>query len=270
MNVKAPAVYIVVFIVLLAAGRALILSDGSRMSAVSNALGVMFQPARSAQKYVRGSFEGLRLYCSSKASLAKKVARLEEENRRLKDRAATDRYYKRRVTDLEELLEIKSFTAFDTVSADVMYHSASSWFHTFTVNAGTEDGVSRGDAVFNSSGLIGQVVETGKNMSVVSSITEGSSSVGGMIDRSGTRGLVQGSYSGYLYLNYLPSDADVKKGDLCSSSGDGRLIPPGIPIGKVVSVSPDKTTDTKIAKVRPFVRVDRLRSVLIAVHEHER
>ncbi|MBO4549018.1 MAG: rod shape-determining protein MreC, partial [Abditibacteriota bacterium] len=212
MNIKAPAVYIAVFVVLLVAGRTVIMSDGSRMTAASNALGLVFSPARAAQKYLCGVFDDIRLYSKSKASLVRKAKELEKENLRLRNLAVISRSDKSRIAELEELLKIKSFTAFDTVSADVMYHSASSWFHTFTVNAGTEDRVSIGDAVFNASGLIGQVVETGKNMSVVSSITEGSSSVGGMIDRSGTKGLVQGSYSGFLFLNYLPSDADVKKG----------------------------------------------------------
>ena len=124
--------------------------------------------------------------------------------------------------------------------------------------------------MFNGSGLIGQIVKCGNSMSVVSSLTDGGSSVGGMVNRSGVRGLVQGDYSDTLLFTYLPSDADIRSGDICSSSGDGGLVPPGIPIGKVISVKPDKTSDTKIARVRPFVRFDTIHSVLAAAAKDER
>ncbi len=270
MKKSSPFLPVFIVLVLLAAGRWISVSDSKRLSPVSNALGTAFLPVRSAASFAVARYDDTALFFASRAALRGRIKTLEKENEGLKRKAVAKEDLRLRISELEEQLKLQKSIPFKNIPAEVMYRSASSWFHSVTINAGKKQNAVKGCAVFNNSGLIGQIVSAGQDMSVISSITDGGSSIGGMIKRSGSRGLVQGDYSACLTFNYLPPEADIKKGDVCISSGDGQLVPPGIPIGKVVSVRYDKTSDTKIARVKPFVHFDKVSIVFVAVNENER
>ena len=95
-------------------------------------------------------------------------------------------------------------------------------------------------------------------------LTDQNSGVGGMVQRSRSAGMVQGQGADNLVLTYLPKDADVKVGDLVVSSGMGKVIPKGIPIGRVIEVVPNSLAGATSAVVKPSVRYDQVEQVLIA------
>jgi rod shape-determining protein MreC len=66
-----------------------------------------------------------------------------------------------------------------------------------------------------------------------------------------------------LSLPYLPTNSDIREGDLLVTSGLGGKFPPGYPVATVTRIdrSPDEPFSTIIAQ--PSAHLDRSREVLL-------
>jgi rod shape-determining protein MreC len=62
---------------------------------------------------------------------------------------------------------------------------------------------------------------------------------------------------------YLVQEADVVKGDLVITSGEGSIFPEGIPIGKVVEVKKEDYELFCDVKVLPLIEFTKLEEVLV-------
>jgi len=190
------------------------------------------------------------------ARLRDEVRRLTWENARLAEAAEEN-------ARLRMLLGLKRNIPLDVVAAEVISRKAGNWFDTATIDRGRRAGIAPGDAVVNFRGLVGQVVESNLTSSQVAAITDPASSVGAMVRRSRSSGILQGQGSDYLALSYLPKDADVKCSDVVVTSGMGGVIPKGFVIGRVVKVLREATPGTTTALVRPSVRLDEVEQVFV-------
>ena len=65
-------------------------------------------------------------------------------------------------------------------------------------------------------------------------------------------------------MEYLPSYTRIKPGDEVVTSGEDALFPPGLLVGKVVSVS-KKDGVFKVARVKPVVNLYNLDIVFILI-----
>ncbi len=190
------------------------------------------------------------------AALRREVKRLTEENIRLREAAEEN-------LRLRQALHLRLSMPFETVPAEIIARSGSGWFDTATIDRGRKSGINKGDAVVCVRGLVGQVVEADDFTSQVVALTDQNSAVGAIVQRSRQAGIIQGQGPDSLVLSYLPKDADVKENDIVVSSGMGRVIPKGIPIGRVVKVIRDSVGGTTSAVVKPSARLDNTEQVLV-------
>jgi putative intracellular protease/amidase len=83
----------------------------------------------------------------------------------------------------------------------------------------------------------------------------------------GELGLVEGVYelkdNGICKMSYLPSEADIRVGDVILSSGVGSFYPRGLVIGSVIGLVPDEYSRTLEAQIQPASDLSDLRSVMI-------
>lgn len=84
-----------------------------------------------------------------------------------------------------------------------------------------------------------------------------------LLPKGGPIGICQGAHGGLLALTYLPVDADVRAGDLVTTSGLGGVFPKGVTIGIVDSVVVDKTRSVKSARLRPAADLDHLEEAFL-------
>ncbi len=139
---------------------------------------------------------------------------------------------------------------------------------TIQVDVGSGDGVRAGQAVIAGDGLVGHVSDVASGTSVVTLITDQSSSVGAKVfDRpsAGDGGLLVPSVGDPtdLLLQLLPRNAPVSVGDLVVTSGWRStalqsLYPPNIPIGRVRSASPEELQSSQQVHVSPIVDLRHL------------
>lgn len=101
------------------------------------------------------------------------------------------------------------------------------------IDAGSSRGVRVGNPVVNEHGLVGRVVGAAPNVSRVLLVTDVTSRIPVLIDRTDARAMLTGDGSGNPRLEYVRGQDAVQKGDRVLSSGDGGGLPRGVPIGVV-------------------------------------
>ena len=132
------------------------------------------------------------------------------------------------------------------------------------VNKGSRDGIFRGQAALDASGIIGQVTRVGPVSAELILISDPEHAIPVQVNRTGTRTIALGTgRSGQLSLPYLPQNADVVAGDLLVSSGLGGVFPPGYPVGKVTAVQRDPSQPLLSVTAAPLAALDSDPEVLL-------
>jgi rod shape-determining protein MreC len=188
--------------------------------------------------------------------LRQQVARLKEENSRLKEAAlASER--------LRRLLEFKETVRISMVGAEVIGRDPSSWFKSVTINKGEKDGVRKGMAVTSPEGVVGQVLRTGPHYSVVLLITDYNSALDGLIQRTRGRTIVEGRGENRCQLKYLLRTEDVVVGDIVITSGLTGNFPKGLVIGEIRRVEKEGQGVFQEAELVPCADLSKLEEVLV-------
>ncbi|HAD03446.1 MAG: rod shape-determining protein MreC [Desulfuromonadales bacterium GWD2_61_12] len=187
---------------------------------------------------------------------------LAAENRRLRAELIGQEELRRENERLKGLLAFRDQAAVPTVAARVIGVDATNWFQTVTIDKGSSDGVSEGAVVVNDQGAVGRVVRNASRSSRVLLITDASSAVATLVERTRSRGICQGTGAG-LILDYVALPEDVVVGDVIVTSGLGGIFPKGLPVGVVVSVVRGGFSMFQTIQVAPAVDFARLEEVLV-------
>jgi rod shape-determining protein MreC len=132
------------------------------------------------------------------------------------------------------------------------------------LDAGEGEGVRVGQALIDSGGVMGQVVEAHPHRSVALLITDPDHAVPVQIARSGLRTIAYGTgRSDRLLLPNIPQSADVKVGDLLITSGIGGRFPAGFPVATITSLHPDQLRLFVVGEAMPAAHLDRGNEVLL-------
>lgn len=222
-------------------------------------------PVSSAGNGIKSGLKGIfqfRTIVKENEELKKQIADL---NRQLIQAKLTDS----ELTELRNLSNILGYEnvtpSYDFITADVVAMDGSNWFNLFTINAGTDDGIYKDAVVINGDGLIGRVLETGKNWSKVISVIDESNSVSFKVFRNmQLLGILSGDGKGSLAGYMIDPEAAVIEGDILITSGMG-MYPEGIPIGKVKKVVWNNDTLLKTITIEPSAYFKNLQKVTVLV-----
>ncbi|MFH1395361.1 MAG: rod shape-determining protein MreC [Candidatus Omnitrophota bacterium] len=152
---------------------------------------------------------------------------------------------------LRKLLNFKENIKFDTISAEVIARDPSKWMASFMIDKGVVDGVLKDSAVCSADGLLGKVIEPGQQTSSVMLITHPSFRAGGILKKARINAIVMGAGNGIVKMLYLPIDAEVKKGDIVTTSEYSKIFPKGITIGTIEFAGKSKNGLYKYAIIKP-------------------
>ena len=121
--------------------------------------------------------------------------------------------------------------------ADVVYADYASWLRSLLVYV-ADKGARVDQPVVDEHGLVGRVIAVGGGYAKVQMITDRTSAVGAMIERTSRQGVARGDSRSGLLLDYVPLQADVRPGDRVVTAGIDGIYPRGIAIGAVRAVLP--------------------------------
>ncbi len=197
------------------------------------------------------------------SSLKRENASLRREVEQLKGEMIIFRQSQSEANRLAGLLSLKSTLPLKTISSRVIIRPATPWAESCAIDKGSLDGVKSGAAVLMKDGLIGQVFQINKNVSMVMLLRDRLSSVSCLTERTRCPGICIGEGGELLTMDYIPANADIRSGDAIISSGAGSVFPKGLPIGSVVSVDGSSQTHFKKAVVRLSAEPRSAEEVLI-------
>lgn len=191
--------------------------------------------------------ERLRMLLLNQEGSLQRLATLTEENRRLR-----------------ALLEAAQGQEFEYHFAELLQVDLDPFSHKVLIDQGAEDGVTRGQAVIDGAGVMGQVEEVHPHYSTVRLISDPNHALPVQINRTGLRTVAFGSgETGSLSLPAVPREADVREGDLIVTSGLGDRFPGGYPVARVTSIDREEGLTFAQVMAAPMAALDRGREVLL-------
>jgi rod shape-determining protein MreC len=179
----------------------------------------------------------------------------------------------RQLGELQRILNLEKqlgLAAYRPVTGRVTGQSPTLWFATINVNRGTSHGVRVDQPVVNGEGLVGRVTTTTSHASIVTLITDHTSSVTARLTRSGVKGQVQPAVGNPndLLLQFVERRDRVEPREHVVTAGTNSrrfpsLFPPGIPIGWVSKVDESPQGLYKTVHLKPFADLRELEYVQI-------
>lgn len=253
------------------------------------AQGLATQAGRWWHDSITASFQGPALARRNRA-LAAQVHALVAQNKDLQSAQAEN-------ARLRTLLRFQQKSPMPLLAAEVVAIDPSAQTDTLILSRGSADGVRpRTVALAPNGALVGQVLDVSPHSCSVLMLTDSACSVGAQIVRrlaplpapnllllpaapgklfpprgktvavrNGPVGICQGDRAGHMVLTYLPAEADVRIGDLVTTSGLGGVFPKGIPLGTVDTVTADKARSTKTARLHSATDLDHLEQAFLRI-----
>lgn len=192
------------------------------------------------------------------------LTQLREENARLREEVARLRGWHSVATNLaaenQSLREMLNFVPpprATYVSARVIADGSGPFSRSVLLNVGSRNGVAKGQAVVNDSGLVGRITEVGHRSSRVLLLTDFTSRIPVTFESTRERAILAGDYAPQMRLDLLSPTAKVKIGERILTSGHGGQLPAGLTVGTVASIKDG------VVRVQPHADWSRLEYVRV-------
>lgn len=160
---------------------------------------------------------------------------------------------------LKELLNLFEDEREPIVSARLIGSTSSSTRRFATMSAGSNQGVDRGMPVRSERGLVGRVLETGRNTSRILLVTDPQSTVPVRRAEDGLTAFAEGESDGTVRIRLVDLTINpLKPGDIFVTSGSGGFYLPNTPVAVVTELLSDGATAQVLSNpaATEFVTVD--------------
>ncbi|MBW9274199.1 MAG: rod shape-determining protein MreC [Candidatus Thiodiazotropha sp. (ex. Lucinisca nassula)] len=132
------------------------------------------------------------------------------------------------------------------------------------INKGKTSGLFVGQPVVDANAVVGQVTHINPFSASVLLITDAAHALPVQVSRNGLRTIALGTgLINRLELPHLPNNADIKIGDLLTTSGMGGSFPPGYPVAEVIDVRREPGQPFASVIAQTTAHLDRIREVLL-------
>lgn len=197
---------------------------------------------------------------------------LMEENQRLRSWHHKAMTLTNENKELRRLLNMKPIATRTVASARVIGDHTSSFAKTIIINAGDSDKIAKNQPVIGDNGLVGRVIETSPSTSRVLLVNDVNSRIPVMIEGSNVHAVLAGQNNNTGLIEHLPPGTLIEGGARIVTSGYGGVFPPGLPIGRIKTVSLNVPEDPN-AIVNPevdfYTDVRELFFVRILDHDYD-
>jgi rod shape-determining protein MreC len=227
--------------------------------------GTFAEIQRATTSAVSGVQEGWENYFALQ-QIRRENERLLEEVSQLRIQLQQEQALAAQSRTFQDLLDLKNSVGLSTaagmiVRSTVIGGGAAPEFRTVTIDKGTQDGLTRGMAVLAPAGVVGRVILPSARAAKIQLLIDVNAGAGAIVERSRAQGIVVGDGGDRLRMDYVPSSADIKVGDMVVTSGIVGIYPKGFVIGQIESVR-GRLGDYSEVVVRPAVDISALEAVL--------
>lgn len=163
--------------------------------------------------------------------------RLVEENLLLKDLYLKSLEIKKENENLKKILNYidHNNTKYKYVVSRIYTEPKLPMINSIIINVGSDDGVKEGDLVLGiTRNVIGRVVNVNNNNSKVLLLNDANSNIPARTAETNEKFILSGTNRDYLEISHYNSkNPQILDGDIVYTSGDSKILPDGIPIGKI-------------------------------------
>ncbi|HEY1836652.1 MAG TPA: rod shape-determining protein MreC [Rhizomicrobium sp.] len=160
--------------------------------------------------------------------------KLKEENARLRQWQTVAQVLQNRVDRYQLLLHAVPDPATDAITARVIGRENRPFVSTMILDAGKSHDVKPGEAVIDARGFLGRIFLAGDHTSWVILATDLNSRIPVVIQPGNVQAMMTGDDSRAPLLEFKSQNAQIKAGQPIVTSGDGGLLPAGLPVGVAV------------------------------------
>jgi rod shape-determining protein MreC len=203
----------------------LVMQPGEALSAI----GTYFQSLDQAQKNLKAA--ELKVLQQSVRSQQVEQLQIENQNLRL-------------------LMDLQASIAVSFQTAEVLFDVPDPYNQRIVINRGLLKNVALGSPVIDAGGVVGQVTRVYPLTSEVTLLTDKDQSIPVLNSRTGARNITSGDVLAGLpmiELKFVPASADVKEGDLLTTSGIDGIYPAGLQVARISHI--ERRVDISFARI---------------------
>ncbi|HPI93811.1 MAG TPA: rod shape-determining protein MreC [Deltaproteobacteria bacterium] len=163
---------------------------------------------------------------------------------------------------LRAMLDFKSEHGdYQLLPATLLAQDISVIFRTVIIDRGTTHGFAVNMPVVSPLGLVGRVMAVSPHTAQVLLITDPNSAVPAVIEETQVKGIVKGTGTNVLSLEYVRSTELVEVGNMVVSSGLEGRFPKGLRIGRISEVGKDPRKIFVRIMISPSVEMSKLEGI---------
>jgi len=198
------------------------------------------------------------------------LLRAQQENQELRTQLASAESQLQQLSEqaaesgrLRAVLEFKNQLPFQTVAAEVIASSPGENSNAVFIGKGIDAGLTSDLAVITPEGVIGKTIAVFSHSSQVLLLTDPSSGVGVLLEKTRVQGVLKGDSRNLCLIRYIMNEEPVASGEAVLTSGLDQIYPKGIRVGSVVGTSAGNIY--KNVEVKPAADLSRLETVLVVL-----
>ena len=152
--------------------------------------------------------------------------------------------------NLRQLMGLQSSMAVASQTAEVLFDVPDPYNQRIVIDRGQLKNVALGSPVIDAGGVVGQVTRVYPLTSEVTLLTDKDQSIPVLNSRTGARNITSGDVLAGLpmiELKFVPASADVKEGDLLTTSGIDGVYPAGLQVARISHI--ERRVDISFARI---------------------
>jgi len=203
----------------------LVLQPGEALSA----MGSYFQNLDQTQKNLKGA----ELKMLQQSVRSQQVEQLQIENQ-----------------NLRQLMGLQANMAVASQTAEVLFDVPDPYNQRIVLDRGLLKDVALGSPVIDAGGVVGQVTRVYPLTCEVTLLTDRDQSIPVLNSRTGARNITSGDVLAgqpMIELKFVPASADVKEGDLLTTSGIDGVYPAGLQVARISHI--ERRVDISFARI---------------------
>ncbi|MDO8658443.1 MAG: rod shape-determining protein MreC [Candidatus Levybacteria bacterium] len=139
----------------------------------------------------------------------------------------------------------------------------------FLLDKGVKDGVKTEQGVIFENNLVGKVIKTSVNMSLVDVLTNKNFSFTAKTSKTQAQGVIKGNGNNEMIFDNVLLSEKLEDSDIILTKGDLNInslgLPPNLIVGKIVSVDKKPSSLFQTAKIQSLLDFTKLETVFVVV-----
>lgn len=237
-------------------------------SPVSSALSYILTPVENIALHISDALSDFNGHFVSSKAMEEEVSELASELNELRLQLVDYEKTKHKLEAYEDFLGVKEDNPdFEFVSGEIILRDTSDFYGAFTLNVGSDDGISVNDPVIYSDNLVGVVASVNPKNCTVYTLFNSEISVSAYEIRTRESCYTESDYAltneGFLKLSGLKKNTPVVSGGIVCTSGIGGIYPKDLVIGSVREIRNDVTGLSSYGLITPEIDYSKLTDVFV-------